>query len=151
MSASGLNATGTGATIGTGQSVKLSSLFSYSDTSPGASVVAFDLKVRTPGAGTLTFNGGPPPNGELQPDGTILYDQVPLGELDQWSFVAGSAAGLATIASQPIDNVGNYGTAAVANVTVTASGGLGTGTPKQGVDAADAAFKSLLSNDTGQA
>ncbi len=105
-----------------GQSISLSTLFSYSDSSPGRSVVAFAVKDRTVGgSGVLQYNGSTPPNGQVQSDGSILYDNVPIAEFSNWTFAAGSNSESDTIAFDAIDNAGTYSTAALSVIATTGS------------------------------
>ncbi|MEV8469070.1 hypothetical protein AB0T83_20335, partial [Fluviibacterium sp. DFM31] len=96
-----------------GQSTSLTSLFSYADVDND--IVSFAVRDRELGGGYLTKNG-------IKQAENQLFDPVPIGEIDQWAFVAGAAGSTSTVGFHANDSRGGYNsTAAVATVKVAAA------------------------------
>src|SRR5258705_288862 len=71
--------------IAAGTSVALSTLFTnFTDPDAGDSITAFYVRDRTVGGGHLTLNG------VAQADDQV-FGPIPIGQLNQWAFVAGSS------------------------------------------------------------
>ncbi len=104
----------TNKTVTAGTVIPLSQLFSYSDPDAGDSVTAFAVRDRTLGGGYLTLNGA------HQTDGAV-FDEIPIGQIGQWAFVAGPSGASDTIGFNAYDSHGVFSTAVTATVTVPAA------------------------------
>jgi hypothetical protein len=104
-------------TIGPGVSIALSTLFTnFTDPDAGDSVTQFYVRDRTVGGGHLTLNG-------IAQQENQIFGPIPIGQLNQWAFVAGSTGGqLDTIGFQTVDSHGVASISATANVTAQQSG-----------------------------
>ncbi len=69
---------------------------------------------RTLGGGYLTLNGA------HQTDGAV-FDEIPIGQIGQWAFVAGPSGASDTIGFNAYDSHGVFSTAVAATVTVPAA------------------------------
>src|SRR5438309_2194192 len=94
-------ATGHSQTLAPGQSVSLSTLFTYSDPDSGDSVTGFAVEDHTSGGGYLTLNG------VRQADNTVFGNTatgISISQIGQWAYVAGPNGSVDTIGFSPIDS-----------------------------------------------
>src|SRR3954471_17580035 len=107
-------ATGHSQTVAPGTSTPLSTLFSYSDPDAGDSVTGFAVQDQTSGGGFLTLNG-------VAQSANVVFGNtatgIPISQIGQWAFVAGSSGQVDTIGFSPIDSHQAFSNA---STTVTA-------------------------------
>jgi Ca2+-binding RTX toxin-like protein len=110
-------ASGTNRTVAAGESIALSSLFSYSDSD--GSVVSFTVTDATSGGGRFVNNGV---NQATSGTWGQAPNEIPISQIGNWSFVAGSAGSVDNLRFTATDDDGGYNrTAATATVTVQAA------------------------------
>src|SRR2546428_157223 len=104
-------------TVAPGTSIGLSTLFSFSDPDAGDSVVGFAVQDRSAGGGHLFLNG------VQQADNTVFGNStfgIPIGQIGQWTFVAGPGGSADDIGFNAIDSHAAFNNpGAVATVTAT--------------------------------
>jgi|CXWL01.1.fsa_nt_gi Ca2+-binding RTX toxin-like protein len=105
-------ASGTTVSRSAGQSTPLSQLFSYSDAD--GDITRFSVRDREVGGGYLTRNG-------VRQTENALFDNIPIGEIGLWAFVAGPAGSSSTIGFNAIDSRGAFNPSAVSTVNVAAA------------------------------
>lgn len=114
-------ATGSDATLAAGESIALADLFDWSDADGADDIVAFAVQDRDVGGGYLTLNGE-------RVDEGVVYDDIPIGEIGNWAFVAGPAGSSDTVGFNVIDAQGAFNlpsaTAVVSSTDPTAAPGL---------------------------
>lgn len=96
-------------TVSAGQSRSLTSLFTYSDAD--GDIVAFAVRDRELGGGYLTRDG-------VRMTETQLFDNIPIGEIGRWAFVAGPTGSTSTVGFNAIDSRGAFNSSAVATLNV---------------------------------
>ena len=121
-------ATANSQAVAAGTSIPLSTLFSYSAASAD-SIVGFDVEETSSGSGYLTLNG-------VKQSAGILYGNsefgIPIGQIGQWAFVAGTAGTVDSIGFNVDDQYGQFNPTVTA--TVSAQGGGGGSTTQYGLD-----------------
>ena len=130
-------ASGKSVTKAPGESTPLTSLFVYSDLDND--IVRFAVKDRDLGGGYLTKNG-------VKQTETALFDNIPIGEIGQWAFVAGPAGSTSTIGFNAIDFRGKFNASVTSTVTVPASNSA----PTVGSAALTAAVTEIADNASGE-
>src|SRR5437588_750142 len=91
----------TNKTVSAGSSIALSQLFSWSDPDAGDSVTGFSVQDRTAGGGHLFLNG------VQQADNVVFGNSatgIPIGQIDQWTFHAGSSGVADQVGFNAIDS-----------------------------------------------
>src|SRR6202046_4522258 len=116
-------------TVAAGTSIPLSTLFSYSAAS-GDSIVGFDVEETSSGSGYLTLNG-------VKKSAGILYGNsefgIPVSQIGQWAFVAGTAGTVDSIGFNVDDQYGQFNPTVTATVTAQ-GGGAGSSSIVAGFD-----------------
>jgi VCBS repeat-containing protein len=130
-------ASGKSVTKVAGESTPLTSLFNYSD--QDNDIVRFAVKDRELGGGYLTKNG-------VKQTETALFDNVLIGEIGQWAFVAGPAGSTSTIGFNAIDSRGKFNASVTSTITVPASNSA----PTIGSAALTAAVTEIADNASGE-
>src|SRR3984885_8124603 len=104
-------------TVAAGTSIPLSTLFSYSAASAD-SIVGFDVEETSSGSGYLTLNG-------VKQSAGVLYGSsefgIPIGQIGQWAFVAGTAGTVDSIGFNVDDQYGQFNPTVTATVSAQAS------------------------------
>src|ERR1700735_290772 len=122
-------ATANSRTVSAGPPIRLSTLSSYSAAS-GDSIVGFDVEETSSGSGYLTLNG-------VKQSAGILYGNsefgIPIGQIGQWAFVAGTAGTVDSIGVNVDDQYGQFNPTVTATITAQ-GGGAGSSSIVAGFD-----------------